>query len=311
MELHTQQKYAEAYDLLTAEGDQFSDDAPEILYLRSCMAARTGRSELAISLIEETLDRGGWYGERILRESPSWAALQGNPDFERLAQLFLARQTATQGKPVSLVLEPEGGCAPDGEDRCPLFLTLHGNWADPRKALEGWKPVVEMGWMLASLQSTQALSSANFVWDDQEIAVQEATEQYARLKGQYAVDTGRVIISGFSMGGETALRLALTGAIPARGFILLGPGGPLTIEEPQGWQPLIETARDRGLRGYVLLGEQEDAALLDGARKTVEMLNAGGIPCELEILPNIGHRYPRPEDFAPAIRRALAFVDAR
>ena len=55
MRLHQGGQSAEAYELLTSEGEQFT--APEhenmILYLRSCTLARTGRQEQAIDLIQQ------------------------------------------------------------------------------------------------------------------------------------------------------------------------------------------------------------------------------------------------------------------
>ena len=145
-----------------------------------------------------------------------------------------------------------------------------------------------------------------YVWNDQEIALREVAEHYATVTADHAVDPGRVLVAGFSMGGETALRAALLGTIPARGFILLGPGGP-TIDTPDAWLPLIADAAERSLRGYVLRGEQDASIPQDAIRTLVDSLNAHGIPCALEVIPTIRHEYPL--DFAPYLARALAFVE--
>jgi pimeloyl-ACP methyl ester carboxylesterase len=165
-----------------------------------------------------------------------------------------------------------------------------------------------MGWLQASLQSSLVRSSDSFVWDDQDVVIPEIASHYADLTTQYNINKERVIVAGFSMGGETALRAALAGAIPVEGFILLGPAGP-TVDEPDRFLPLIQEAQasGRSLRGYVFLGEQDDAVIHDSIRKLVTLLNENNIPCQLEDVPIIAHDYPA--DFAPRIARAIAFIE--
>ena len=54
-----------------------------------------------------------------------------------------------------------------------------------------------------------------------------------------------------------ALTIALTGDLPACGFILLGPGGP-DIANLDHWRALIEKAQGKKLRGVILMGEADD-----------------------------------------------------
>jgi predicted esterase len=306
MRLYGEQKYIEVYDLLTREGERFPEEAFTVLYLRSCMAARAGRNDRAIELLHEAHDRGIWYGEQLMRQSPSWQPLQGLPEFEEMVAIFKESEKEAYVGPLMLVAEPEGGC--NGERTCPALLTLHGNGQNARRSLEGWNAVTAMGWLQASLQSSQLLSSDSFIWDEQETALREVAAHYADLAGRYNIDLDRVIIAGFSMGGETALRAALAGTIPVKGFVLLGPGGP-AIDEPDEWLPLLREARaaGRSLRGYVFLGERDEAVIHDALRKLVVLLNEQGVPCQLEDIPGIAHEYP--QDFAPHIARALAFIE--
>jgi predicted esterase len=303
IELYQEQQYAQAYDVLTEEGARFHDHTQDVLYLRSCMAARTGRPDLAISLIEESLDRGNWYSERIMRQSPSWQELQGRPEFERLVELNKAKEDELAGRPQTLILAPSE-CSE--EQPCPLFLALHGNTQSGKSALDGWRDVVDEGWALAAVQSGQMGGKGWHIWDDQDVAMREVASEYEKLRQRADLDHKRVIVAGFSLGGETALRIALSGVVPVKGFVLLGPGGP-TMDEAQGWQPLIEQAQGRNLRGYIFMGENEDPQAHEGARATVKMLNEGGIPCELATVPGIGHVYP--DDFGPSLRGALSFVE--
>jgi dienelactone hydrolase len=303
MGLYHNQSYAEALELLTQSGDRFPGEAPIVLYLRSCMAARVEQPELAIQVLREALERGIWVGETTMRESPSLRPLQGRPDFEELVDRFKELRAAAKIEPQRFIVEPEGGC--NAERPCPLLIALHGNNSNAAAALHGWRPAVDTGWLLAALQSSQAEMTDMYVWDDQDTALREVAQHYAALREEYAIDPERVVVAGFSMGGETALRAVLNGTVPVRAFVLLGPGGP-TIGTPETWLPLIEQAAARGVRGYVLLGERDDAVPHENIRALVELLNTNGVPCELEMIPNLGHAYP--DDIAPYQGRALAFI---
>jgi dienelactone hydrolase len=303
MRLYGAGDYAAALALLTREGDGFPEEGAWVLYMEACMAARVGRPDETCRLLDSALERGYWYGEAVMRQSPSFLPLQGQPAFEAVAARQIARAAEAHAEPVLLVREPTGGCT--AAQPCPGLLALHGNGANGPSALQGWGPVVERGWFLAALQSSQIVGIDQFIWDDQAIATQEAQEHYATLQARYPLDPARTLVAGFSMGGETALRLALTGSLPVRGFILLGPGGP-TIDTPAAWLPLIAQHGTRGLRGYVILGEADTGVPQDEIRTLVTLLNDHGIPCELETVPSLRHAYPL--DFGPIIDRALAFV---
>jgi predicted esterase len=184
-------------------------------------------------------------------------------------------------------------------------LALHGNGSNGRQALNGWQPLVSKGWLLAAAQSSQIISTNMFVWDNHETALGEVKEHYERLCSDYPVDTEKVIVAGFSMGGDTALRAVLSGTIEARGFILLGPGGP-TIDAPEGYLPSIEAGKERILRGYIIVGDADAIIGPEPLQSLSTSLNEHGIPCQLEIIPGLGHDYP--PDFKPVIERALQFV---
>jgi predicted esterase len=303
MEHYGKGEFDKVYDLLTAEEAHYPDHKADILYLRSCMAARAGDNALSIGLIQEARDNGIWYGETMMRQSPSWKPLQGIPEFEELVAEFKEEELAANTQPLLLISEPEGGCSSDKP--CSVLLALHGNGANGRTAQLGWQPVVAQGWLLAAAQSSQAGMTDAYIWDNQEIALREIATHYGTLRDGHHIDPSKVVIGGFSMGGETALRASLLGTIPVRGFILLGPGGP-TIDAAAEWLPLIESATGHNLRGYVFLGEQDDTVPHEEIHTIVSSLNDHGIPCKLEMVPGIAHDYP--EDFAPRLERAMAFV---
>ncbi len=301
--LYSEQKYAEALELLTQEGSAFPEHEAEIAYLRSCMAARIGQPELAVAILEEALQHGHWYGEQIIRQSPSWQLLQGKPAFERVAAVCKEREAAEHPESRVFVREPEGGI--QAGQRYPLLITLHGNGDTAADSLDGWQAVTSAGWLVAAIQSSQMSGSNSYGWFDDDLAIREITGQYASLCEQYPIDTERVLLAGFSAGGELALRLSLEGTIPARGFILLGPA--ITTETAEARLPLIQTSATRGLRGYVLLGAEDVNVPQDEIRAVVTLLNGHGIRCGIEEIADLAHSYPA--ENTPMLQWALAFIE--
>jgi predicted esterase len=297
-------EFAQAYALITAEGPGFPEAASMVLYLRSCMAERVGDRAAALGALGEALDQGHWYGELLLRRSPSWQPLQGEPAFEQLVARSLAMMAAATHDLEPLLTVPAGAPPLSG---WPLLLTLHGNGDSPQLSREGWSLAAD-GWLQAALRSSQAISSQQYVWDDHEQARADVLDQLAAVRAAHPVDESRVVLAGFSRGAELALQLALTGAVKAQGVVLLGPGGPLS-EQPEQWLPLIRAAADPELRAAVVIGEDDEARLVDGALQLAPMLDDNGIACYLEVVPGLGHAYPR--DGGAALRRGLDFVTGR
>jgi dienelactone hydrolase len=301
MELYQNQAYAEALALLTAEGERYPEQAAMVYFLRSCMATRMDEPELALEILEDALCRGHWYSEQLINRTLSLKPLRGLPRFERAVEVCKERHGEVEAGARLFTREPEGGC-PAGQS-CPLLVALHGNWGNGPNTLREWGSVASEGWLLAAIQSSEGWASNAYAWEDQEAALHDIEEQYTELTARYPIDEERLIIGGISSGGETALRVALDGTIPARGFIVLAPGGA----DVAALEPYTEQAQARGLRGYFLLGEEDGGVSHEAVRGLVAMLNTRKVPCKLELLPGVGHEYP--PDFAAIVARALDFIN--
>jgi predicted esterase len=304
-QLYQSGEYAQALDMATREASRFPAEVWLVTYWRLCMASLLGETALALQLLDEALETGLWYAEAQLREDTDLQSLQGLAEFERLVEVCRKRHAEAQAQavPALITLQPEGRCQASLQP-CPLLLALHGNYRNAEDSVIFWRSAVSEGWLLALPQSSQVGRSDGYIWNDQDQAVREVQEHYATLCEQYAVDPDRVVVAGFSRGGELAIWLALSGTIEARGFIAVGPGGPY-MREPDKWGPLIEESQGRGLRGYLVVGEQ-DISCYEGARALAALLKARDAPCELEVHPNLGHDFP--PEFEQSLTRALEFI---
>ena len=186
-ELYRDGEYITALDLATENFDLFPEHHHLLYYWRIVMSARIGEFDQALFLLQEALEGGIWYGDVLLRKSPSLKDLQGHPEFERLVELNqdLRQQDSQQSFPL-FTLRPEGRCQA-GDEPCPLLLALHANAGNTQGSLGFWRPAASAGWLVAAPQSTQAIWRGAYVWDDRPTSESEIRKHYASLLENYAV----------------------------------------------------------------------------------------------------------------------------
>lgn len=296
--------YQEVIDLLEKGTTQFPDLKAAIYYSRICAAAKLENYNLCVDLIKEVLDEGGWYSELILLQSPSLKPLQDISEFTKLLKICRERSKQASKRDNNLTVFSDNTSPP-----YPLMLALHSD-GPINDEFDMWKSIVDRGYVLGMPYSTTLYWSGkdSAYWHDADSATNQITAYVDNLKASHSLDLERSILGGLSMGGGLAIRLALTGAIPVRGFLVAAPGG-LGLDDPKTWQPLIDEAKGRGLRGIITLGEEDRAIPRESLQKLVKMLNDGGIPCEFIEYPGLGHWYP--PDFADLMASFIADLDER
>ncbi len=185
----------------------------------------------------------------------------------------------------------------------PLLIALHGNGFNTQHSAINWAPAVEAGWLVFHPLAKRLVGCGCHWWAEHEENSEIITEQAARIPEQYPIDTDRVILGGFSKGGETAMVLALQGQFGAKGFITIGAGGYFHMQ-PELWQPLLASP-PRGLHGVAMYSPY-DLERAGGENKTLEMMQAAGIQVRLETYHAEGHVFP--EDFADRFQHAVEFL---
>lgn len=297
--LYQDGQFVDALELVEREAPHFPDWAARTYFWRMCLAAQLDKTERAIEFFEDAIDHGHWFYQTELSEDPDLAPLRGQPEFERLATISAERQAEVRAN-------AELHMVTDGPDRvpkagAPLLLVLHGNNSNVNATRLHWQSERLQNWLVAFPQSSQVNGPHAYVWNDREWAEDEIRTAYQRVTADYSVDPDRVVLGGFSMGGQMAIRMALEGRVSACGFIAVGPYLP----DVESLVSLTTPVAERSLRGYIIVGDA-DPDCYKGSLELADRLQAVGIPCELRNYPELRHEYP--SDMADALRQALEFV---
>ena len=270
---------------------------------KMCLAARANNPDLAIQAFREALDGGYAYPTALIREDEDLASLQGIPAYEELTVLNVQRfaEAETQTRPELLVIPPTEKRAA----RVPLLLGLHGNSQNARLAAIDWQPIAAKGWLLACAQSSQLMTSDAYVWNDLERGTADVQGLYQTLDTRDAIDPEQVVLGGFSAGGGLAIHLAVTGAIKARGFIVVGP----YLRDLEPLKPYMDTAAAQGMRGYIVMGLQEPPEFQELIRKTDALLEYAWHSLRTGGTPGGCPRLPR--QFRPNARQSAGVLPLR
>lgn len=277
-----------AYDLMTEAAPRYPEQSWLIYNYRFCAAALMSQTDLALQVIQESLDAGFFWSAAYLNSDDDLKSLRDLSEFKRITEISEEKyqQAQENSKPLALSLPlPESMDGPT-----PLLLALHGNNANAKRSVKFWESAVRDGWRTVLLQSSQIIYPEAYVWDDLELGAQEIKEHYEELTASDAPETGPTVIGGFSKGGEMSIWMALKEIIPLAGFIAVNPGGPY-IAEVDRFLPLIEECKSlTKMRGWLVAGEKD--LNLNSIKSLHEMLTTHGMDCQLIIAPDIAHDFP-------------------
>jgi predicted esterase len=286
-ELYNAGKYQEAINIDKDRVTEFPELKSSTYYSLIAAASKMENYDLSCKFLKEILDDGRWYSEMILRQSPSLNPLQGMPEFEILVNLSVNRSKQFS-KTENITVIPDAADPP-----FPLMLSLHGCGGFIKDEYEHWKPIVNQGYILGIPRSNNLFWSGmdNAYWLDYDSSVKEIRNYITGLNIDNNIDENRLLLGGFSQGGGIALQIALTGDIPAYGFVVVAPGGGM-IDELDKWQSLIDESKNRELCGMIIRGTEDLAIPRDKLHDLTKMLNDNGIPCKFLEIPDLGHWYP-------------------
>lgn len=282
----------------------YPDRLPKTAYWKACILSLMGRAEEAVSALAQGLAEGAWWSPIMLNRDPDLEAARTLPQMaEVLAETDRRWQAAqVRSKPQTFILDPrDRTAAPAGHDGAlpPLMLALHWYTGTGPEFIERFRSAADdLGFLLASAQSSQMCAKDQYCWDDQAEGEAEVSGALASLRASHRFDADRVILAGASQGGRLAIAMSL--ALPLCGFIAVVPA----VRGVEEFAAHVESAAERGVKGYIITGEKD--YFLAGTEKLQRFLDSNGVSCRIEVVEGMAHTFPK--DFPERLARAARFV---
>lgn len=295
---------AGAFAVAESASRLYPDRLPKTAYWKACILSLMGRAEEAVSALAQGLAEGAWWSPIMLNRDPDLEAARTLPQMaEVLAETDRRWQAAqVRSKPQTFILDPrDRTAAPAGHDGAlpPLMLALHWYTGTGPEFIERFRSAADdLGFLLASAQSSQMCAKDQYCWDDQAEGEAEVSGALASLRASHRFDADRVILAGASQGGRLAIAMSL--ALPLCGFIAVVPA----VRGVEEFAAHVESAAERGVKGYIIAGETD--YFLAGTEKLQRFLDSNGVSCRIEVVEGMAHTFPK--DFPERLARAARFV---
>ena len=281
--LYLEGRFADALAVVSGVRDRFQSEDATLTFWEACLLSMNGRPDLALSVLQEGIDRDLWWSETMLTDSDldavrllgSWGEFLHESD-DRAMRAAANRPEASVRAPTAT--EPKG-----------VVVNLHGAQANPAAHAGVWEAAAPGEWAVISPVGTVPATLNRWSWP---LATDEAVD--AVLGQLPELDwEGRVVLCGFSQGGRVALNLAAGSPSPPNGLILFAPA--VRTEAPPS-VPEVPT--------FVHVGDRDWA--LAGVDSLAQVMTERGTPLHVERIAGFGHAMP--EDLRPILERALDWI---
>jgi predicted esterase len=285
--LYHEGKQREALELLDPADPDLAPWAAELAHFEACMHGSLGDPESALDVLLRASAAGAWWHHSLLVGDDDLAALREEPEFKQLVELSRGRTVNDQ--PAWTIDLPDAGRPVTG-----VVVALHGTGQRATRAAKVWAAVVELGYALVCVDSSQLISPQFRTWADRDLVVKDLTAALDALPDE--LRGLPVIAAGFSSGGRAALDWALTAEPTAvRGVIVLAPSlGELPV-----------TAAGLLSPATIIVGTEDHT--LAGIDRDADQLAAFGFA--IDRIPGLGHTAP--EDLDSRLKTLLTVAVGR
>jgi predicted esterase len=291
--------YAETIALMENQRGKFPGNQFEISKELASLYRKIGQYEKCMDIWKNGHQQGFFYG--IFPHFPIYEPFKQFDTFiEIVAEDGRLRKEATEKSKTSFkIVLP---ATYNSNQTYPLLIILHGGGSSIELAKKYWKsPILNKDYILVFIQSYMFLDMKTYSWGiKDERTRKEIRECFDSIIYKYPIDMGRVIISGMSAGGYTAMDIAIHEILPVGGFVAVCPE---TEPGDYAYQHILNTSSS-GLKGVIISGEQD--YFLTQQKKVYELLKKAGMPIRFEIINDLGHEYPK--NFEVRIDSAIEYI---
>lgn len=277
--LYNDDQFSTALDLVEAESDGLDAWTAELAHLKACLYGASGDADRALQTLQAASAAGAWWQPSILTDDDDLAALQERPEFQELVAVSGDR-VADDPLPPLVVLPAVPAVG--------VVVALHGAGQRASHSARDWAGVIELGYALVCVESSQRMSPMYRTWPDRERAADDIARALDQLPAE--LNGVPVIAAGFSAGGRAALDWALAAhPVKVTGAVLVAPA---LRELPAASAGTLSPAT-------ILIGADDD--LLEVVDDAAARLTSFGFT--IERLHGLAHTFPA--DFFSRMEKIL------
>lgn len=306
IEASEEKDYEEALKL-ALEAKKLADGTDQVRfkalthYNVACMYSLNKEKDKSLEYLKKAVELGG-FGNDFAEQIENDSDFDHVRDDPRFAKILAVARGGTGGKKsgfIWTVTPPKGAAA---KKAAPLLVVLHGHGGNMREATQQWQSAAQkMGAILLAPQGTNQIGEGKYEWgrnlDDVEENLLDAIN---KVMDEHKVDHSRVVLAGFSQGGLIAWTLGLRNPDTFRGLIPVCGRCDAPSESDTDEEALAK------LRIYIMIGADDDEALLKSNRDAEKRFKKLGAKVKLKVFDGVGHAYP--ESAEEEELKALEFV---
>ncbi len=282
--LYMDEKYNEAYDLVTKHMNAVRGNLAQMYNFRYSFLGKAGRDQDGFDVLKEAIDdKGFWYPAELLLEDDDLEGMRSIEGFNTLVDTCVSRQkeNINRGEYTLKIVNPVE--TTDIEKSMPLFIGLHGDQENMDIAEFDWKSVTELNARLALMQSAEIEFSDGFVWEDYNSAAAALKHFVEAFENNYS----KLIFGGFSAGSQVALWSILSMEIKPEKLILVAPWLP-NLDE---WIDQVDWSVLSNTEITVICGDQDDDCF-DCSKELHDHLTSSGLKSEFRVISGLQHDFP-------------------
>jgi len=294
VELYMSGKYNDAYELVTEHMNSVTGNLAQMYNFRYSFLGKAGKPQEGFDVLKEgIMDKGFWYPPELLLEDDDLEDIRKIEGFQSLVDLCETRMNEADEKGEYTLKIVHTESSEPNKDK-PLMIALHGDQENFDIAEFDWKTIVENGSRLALMQSGEIEFSDGYVWEDYNGAASALQEFVGRFDNDYS----KLILGGFSAGGQVALWSLLAMDIKPQQLILVAPWLPNLKE----WTKNIDLSILKGIDITIICGDQDEDCF-GCSKKLHKLLVAAGVDSKFQIVKDLQHAFP--DDFSERIKSIL------
>lgn len=262
-------------------------DNPVVLYNAACMSSLTGDTTEAIEWLAKAAEHG-FEEIDLARNDKDLVGIRGEAGYtaaldkiEANARQSLAEFKKKIGTAEPVVVLPPGY---DAGKPASLIVALHGFGQNADDIVDAWKDAAAKRGAILLAPRAVRKAGGGFQWGDVREADAIVMDAIERVKKQYKIKEGAVVLTGFSQGGFMAFNVGMRHATLFDGVIPVAGRFDRQLAQP----PTI--ASTNLPRFYLIVGTNDE--VYEQNKEAVSQYEKAGIAVKLAAFDALGHEFP-------------------